>query len=586
MFMTSDLCPTQANKRYWPLVAAACLLTLLATAYGTKAVAASRSISQWVSCTGVVDDTSGAMAAFAAAKNGAFTLIVDCPVRLHSGVAVDRGIFIDNETTVQFIGDGKFFVDNMFHPAFIIANSFDINLVDWNVEWDGSVPVNPNFGGYEMNGRFVSSSGTTQPAEAFNDIILTNWLSAHRFVNFNESQGWIKSIWVGGVNPAAVFFITGQTSVVNFSGLKLTVPANAGGNQFMPMAFSFSANWKSGQTVTAKTPETAQYAAVPRWLTFSNITLDGIYMGWQGNVQETTFENIYSGRYGDLQDAGGGTVGGIGKWFPPPHLFYLNTQAADPLLLNTNITMLSIIDEGPRIGVARDKGGSDGSSGYANSLKLSCTSCSVESYVSNRPDGFMDVLPSSGLTVTNVFASFNSAFLNNLYPGAIRFPASGYNNIQFDNMNMSDTASRTTQGPISNSTNSSNNGIVFSNFQISLNWWEGSNLPLPTITGQNNDIALNFDMLGQLMKVSYLETSSLGVTVKTTPTTINHGASTLLNWSATHANSCSATGAWSGSVGTSGSRAVQLGAAGNYNFGLSCESGSAALGTTVRVLAQ
>jgi hypothetical protein len=61
----------------------------------------------------------------------------------------------------------------------------------------------------------------------------------------------------------------------------------------MPMAFSFSANWKSNQTVTEKTPFTSQYAAVPRWLTFSNIHLDGTYMGWQGNVQEATFENIY-----------------------------------------------------------------------------------------------------------------------------------------------------------------------------------------------------------------------------------------------------------------------------------------------------
>jgi hypothetical protein len=98
--------------------------------------------------------------------------------------------------------------------------------------------------------------------------------------------------------------------------------------------------------VTEKTPETAQYAAVPRWLTFSNIHLDGTYMGWQGNVQETTFENIYSARYGDLQDANGGTVGGIGKWFPPPHLFYLNTRVADPLLLNTEYH--DILRDGPR----------------------------------------------------------------------------------------------------------------------------------------------------------------------------------------------------------------------------------------------
>jgi hypothetical protein len=584
--VTCNSCPTQGKKRYSPLAPLAGLFFLAAAAYGVTAEAASRSISEWTSCTGTRDDTSGAMAAFAAAKNGAFTLMVDCPVFLHSGLAIDRGIFIDNETTVQFTAAGKFIVDNMFHPAFIIADSFDINLVDWNVEWQGSVPVNPNFGGYYLNGAWVvASSGSAQPAAAFNDIVLTNWLSAHRSVNFNESKGWIKSIWVGGVNPAAVFFITGQTSVVNISGLNLYVPANAGGDKFMPMAFSFSANWKSNQTVTEKTPFTAQYAAVPRWLTFSNIHLDGTYMGWQGNVQEATFENVTSARYGDLQDAHGGTVGGVGKWFPPPHLFYLNTQSADPLLLNTNITISSVTDDGPRVGVARDTA-SNGSSGYANSLKLGCTTCSVNNYITRRPDGFMDVLPSSGLTVSNVFTSFNSEFLNNLYPAGIRFPSSGYDGVKFENVYLSDAASRTTRGPIGNSTISSNNGIVLAGLQISMTWWAGTNLPLPTITGSNTDVSLEFTMTNQLMNVAYLETNSLGVTVKTTPTTINHGASTLINWSTKNASNCSATGAWSGAVGSSGTRAVKLASTGYYSLGLSCQNASDALGTTMHIVAQ
>lgn len=584
--VTCKVCPTPGKKRFSPLAALAGLFFFAAVAHGVRAEAASRSIGEWTSCTGTWDDTSGAMAAFAAAKNGAFTLVVDCPVFLHSGLAVDRGIFIDNETTVQFTAAGKFIVDNMFHPAFIIANSFDINLVDWNVEWQGSVPVNPNFGGYDLNGaRVVASSGSAQPAAAFNDIVLTNWLSTHRAVNFNESKGWIKSIWVGGVNPAAVFFITGQTSVVNISGLNLYVPPNAGGNKFMPMAFSFSANWTSNQTVTAKTPFTAQHAAVPRWLTFSNIHLDGTYMGWQGNVQEATFENITSARYGDLQDASGGTVGGVGKWFPPPHLFYLNTQSADPLLRNTNITISSVTDDGPRVGVARDTA-SNGASGYANSLKLGCNICSVNNYITRRPDGFMDVLPSTGLTVSNVFTSFNSEFLNNLYPAGIRFPSSGYDGVKFENVYLLDTASRTTRGPIGNSTISSNKGIVLGGLQISMTWWAGTNLPLPTITGSNTDVSLEFTMTNQLMNVSYLETNALGVTVKTTPTTINHGASTLINWSTKNASNCSATGAWSGAVGSSGTRAVKLASAGYYSLGLSCQNASDALGTTLHVVAQ
>ena len=225
------------------------------------------------------------MLAFAAAKNNAFTLIVDCPVLLHSGLAVDLGIFIDNGTTVQFTGNGIFYVDNMFHPAFVIANSSQIALLGWIVQWRGVVPVNPDFGGYELGGKFVTSAGQTQPASAFNDLVLTSWLRSNRSIKFDETQGWIKSVWVGGVNPAAVFFITGSCTDVVFSGLKLSVPATSGGNAFMPLAFSMSPNWNSNQTVDAKTPSTSQYQSVPQRVTISDIALDGTLMGWQGNLR-------------------------------------------------------------------------------------------------------------------------------------------------------------------------------------------------------------------------------------------------------------------------------------------------------------
>src|SRR5208282_627634 len=115
-------------------------------------------------------------------------------------------------------------------------------------------------------------------------------------------------------------------------------------------------------------------------------------------VQDATFENITSHRYGDLQDANGGNVGGIGKWFAPPHLFYLNyVTDGDPALFNTNIQIRNVVDDGPRVGVARDKGGSDSISGYALSLKIGCIDCVVDTYSSSRPDGFLDVLPSNNL---------------------------------------------------------------------------------------------------------------------------------------------------------------------------------------------
>ncbi|MGO9991475.1 MAG: hypothetical protein ACLPTF_03040 [Steroidobacteraceae bacterium] len=562
-------------------------MTLSLTAAPLRANASgSKSISEWVTCGGTTDQTTGAMAAFAAARNNAFTLIVDCAVHLHSGLSIDRGIFIDNGTMVQFTSAGKFYVDNMFHPAFVIANSNDISLIDWNVEWDGSVPVNPDFGGYEFQGKFVTESGTIQPSHAFNDIVLTNWLAANRGITFNEAQGTVKSIWVGGVNAAAVFFITGDSHDLTISGMNLYVPSTAGGNDFMPMAFSTSANWNSNQTVTAKTPATSQYAAVPQWITFSGIELDGTLMGWQGNLQDSTIENVTSRRYGDLQDADGGTVGGIGKWFPPPHLVYLINYASGVGLDNNNIHISNVNDQGYRTGVARDKGGTDSISGYANSLKLGCNDCSVYNYMSNRPDGFMDVLPSYGLTVELVFAAFDSQFLNNLYPAGIRFPSSGYSYVTFENVVGVDQAAASIQGPIGNATSSSNVNIAFSDFQLFMSKWSGSNQPLPTIAGGTNDIAMSFTITSQLLKVAYLQNGALTATVQSSPTTVTHGASTALKWSTGAASSCNASGAWSGSVGTSGSRMVKLNSAGGYNFTLVCENSTDASSTTMSVVAE
>jgi hypothetical protein len=547
-----------------------------------------RSIGAWVSCSGTTDDTAGATKAFAAARNAAFTLLVDCPVRLHSGTAVDRGIFIDNGTTVEFSRRGKFIVDNLFHPAFVIANSRNITLRGWNVEWDNSVPLSGNFGGYELGGKTVSSPGMTQPAAAFNDRVLTPWLSDNRSIAFNETRGWVKSVWVGGVNPAAVFFLTGDTSNVLISGMRLYVPPNAGGDRFIPMAFSSSANWKSNQMVTGKTPETAQYAAVPHGLIFSDIDLDGVLMGWQGNLQDAKFENITSHRYGDLQDASGATVGGIGKWFPPPHLFYLNTHAADPDLNNLRVHFSHIVDAGIRVGAARDKGGGDSVSGYANSLKLGCSDCSIDGYSSRRPDGFMDLLTSSALTVANVTATFDSRFLNDEFPAGLRFPSVSYSNVRFEHVQMTDTAEAPVHGPIGNTTNPSNDGIVLDDFHITMNRWSGSGLPFPSITGTNTNVALNLTLTGRSLEIGYAQQGPLVLTLTGNPATPAAGGAATLTWSTKNAAACSAGDAWSGALATDGTRTVEFGAAGDYVYTLECTSTNPPLSavTHLRVVAR
>jgi hypothetical protein len=581
---SSQTTPATTVPPATPAVTAVPTPTTAVPATPTAAVPAAvkKSISGWVSCSGTADDTEGVTRAMAAASHSAFTLVVDCPVRLHIGTDIARTIFIDDGTTVQFTGSGKFTVDNVLLPAFVIANSSNITLTDWNVEYDAGLPVNPNVGGYENNGARVAEEGSTQPANASNDLRITPWLAANRAITFDRSQGGVNSIWAGPTNASAVFFLTGDTFNVTVSGMQLYVPATAGGNQFIPVAFSLSQNYKSNQTVTAKTPITSQYVAIPHALRFMDITLDGTYMGWQGNASNVYFSDIQSHRYGDLQDANGGNVGGIGDWFAPPHLFYLNyVTAGDPALFTKNVQITDVVDDGPRIGTARST-----ASGSAMSLKIGCVGCSVDNYQSSRPDGFMDVLASDGLTISNVTATYDSAFESNRWPGW-RFPSSGYTNVTFENIVLTDSAPTTSQPPIGSANQISNSNIVFSNVKVKMNGWSGTErLPLPSIAGTTNNVSLSYVIADDTARVLAAQQGTGSLTLLATPTSLSAGGSTTLTWTSKDVTGCTAGGSWSGAVGTGGSRVITLSAPGTYNFVLTCQSASSTSSTTMPVIVQ
>jgi hypothetical protein len=542
-----------------------------------------KSIGNWVSCNGTSDDTAGVAKAIAAARHGAFTLVVDCPVNIKIGMDIARPIFIEDGTTIEFTGSGKFKVDNIFIPAFVIADSSNITLKNWNVEYDASLPVDQNVGGFTNNGEFVKG---LKPSSAFNDMRLKDWLAANRGVVFDKSQGGVNPPWTGTTNPCAVFFITGDSSNIGVTGMRMYAPAAAGGDRFIPVAFTLGVNVKSNQTVSAKTPMTGQFYAVPHDLIFSDISLDGTYMGWVGGLRNAVFENIQSQRYGDLQDANGGTVGGVNKWFAPPHLFYFSYSiTGDPGLFSTNIEIKNVVDNGVRIGKARDAGGTDTISGYAPSLKIGCVNCRVDNYKSARPDGFLDVLPSDGLTVSNVTATYDSGFLNNIFPGW-RFPAAPYKNVRFENIRLIDTAASSIVPPIGNVNQPTNEGIIFKNVRVEMNHWAGSaSLPLPTIAGRATDASIECSIAGDASRIVRSRKGSVEMTFQAAPATVRLGTPTVLTWTAKEAKQCIAGGSWSGAVGTSGTRTVKMTAAGDHEFTLTCESETATAETTLRVAA-
>lgn len=546
--------------------------------------AVKKSIKAWAACNGTTDDTDGLSRAVAAAKNNAFTLVIDCPLRIKIGRDIAKPIFIDNGTTIEFTKPwGKITVDNVFIPAFVIANSSGITLKDWNVEYDASLPIVGQVGGYDNDGEYYSGAN---PGSAFNDVRLTPWLAANRGVKFNRSKGSVNAFWPGWTNVCAIFYMSGTTQDVTFDGLNVYAPASAGADRFIPAVFTTNTDWKSKQTVTAATPSDARYLQIPSDLTFTDITMDGTYFGWVGIAKNVTIENITSKRYADVQDSKGNYVGGVGKWFAPPHLFYWSmTELTDQNLWNSNIQIHSVNDIGTRIGKARDKGGSDTISGYANSLKIACIDCIVDTYTSNRPDGFIDVLTSTNLTVSNVTASYNSAFTNNLYPG-FRWPAINYRSVTFENVSIRDTAAATYKLPIGNASMSGNDDVVLTNVQVSIKKWAGGGSVFPVISGSTLNVALNYTVSGEASRSGLQQKSPESVALKAIPAVIKAGHSTSLQWVGRNVNSCSGSGAWSGNLTTSATKSVKLSKAGNYDFTIICRDSKQSASTTVRVVVQ
>ena len=451
-----------------------------------------RSIREFATCDGKTDDSSGVAKAFEAAKNGAFKLEVDAPVFIHIGMDVARPIFVDSKTEVNFSQGGLFIVDNATIPAFVIANSKEIKFTNWRVEYTGSYPTNWLTGGYYNNGVFVPSTGRIPASGTFNDVIYLQWLKANRGITFTG----IKPFWPGPAGTAAIFLFTGTTQDVVIDNMKLFAAPGADLAHYIPICFDFALSYKDNQQVTKETVLTAANGAAPSNLKFTNIDLDGYIFGWLGCTQNTVFSNIRAHKYTDIQDADGQNVGGVGKLFPPPHLFYLTCDLAKPELYNKGIHISDVLDYGERQGQVRDKGGNDTLSGYALSLKIGANDSVVDHYKSYRPDGFLDVLPSNHLTISNVDATYNSAFMNNLFPG-IRFPQKGYQAVTLENITLKDLAEHPKVPPIQPWTmlDLTSGHNTFKNVNVVLKDWSGTRDYHPIYMGIGNQIDVHYTLL-------------------------------------------------------------------------------------------
>jgi hypothetical protein len=550
-----------------------------------------RSLSEFAVCDGTTDDSVAIAQAFAAAQHHAFTLRVDCPAWLHVGTDIARQVFVDDGTVVDFADGGLFIVDNTLVPTFVLVDVVDVTFTGWNVEYRASLPLDYHVdGGYYDNGSFVSAAGACV-ACAFTDVTLTRYLADHRGVVFDLSGGHVGATWIGPTNNSALFYLSGSTSHVTMTGLRLSVPPSANGNQFVPMVFSMGPGYVPNQTVTAADgvpPYELPKHAVPHQLLFDDIDLDGYYMGWQGTAQDLTIRHVRAHRYGDWQAADGGTPGGAGKWFAPPHLMYLSYDVkGDGGLFNRNLQISDVIDLGPRIGIARDRGGSDPGSGYALSLKIGGVDSKVDGYSSSRPDGLLDVLAADNLTLSNISGTYDSSFLNDIYPG-LRFPGLPANRarLTLQNVSLVDLAARPVMVPMSGANDLLDS--TFTNVLLTLTQWDGGELA-PQFTPLDGGNALQFDYAlttpfadaGSHEAVN--QTGEVTTRLKAGPSSLPVGGVTSLSWSSVNATSCVASGDWAGAFATSGMMAQAISTAGDHPFTLNCMGPAGSSSTTLHV---
>jgi len=421
------------------------------------------SIQKWAKCDGISDDLDNLTKAINLAKNNSFTLEIDCPLKIKIGMDIAKPIFIESDTQIIFSKKGSIQVDNVFVPAFVIANSSNIILKNWKIIYSGGLPIDDKTNEYINNGKVITSSGHAPPANAFNNVTLSNWLMNKKNIKFNPDT---HSFWSGTIDPAAIFYIKGDSANLTFQNTNLEVQINVSMDKFIPVAFALIPDYVSNQIVTTTTPIAKPYVEVPHDIIFDGISLDGYYFGWHGSTQHTTFKNINAYRYSVLQDINKNNIGGIGKWFPPPHLFYLNYQNYwDNSLYNKYLILTTIIDNGIREGGVEDQLGDQHIAGNANSLKIQANKSQINRYTSLRPDGFADVMSSQDLSFTHINATYDSSFINYLFP-ILRFPCkgelyTGYQNVTFNDMILKDLAASTTQPPISGNYDERNQGIHF-----------------------------------------------------------------------------------------------------------------------------
>lgn len=343
-------------------------------------------------CPGIT--ATDATAALQAALNLGQPITADCPVTCVMGSDPTKSVFVPNGSDVTFTPRGRFDVDNAGFPAFAFMNSA--------ATWRGTQI------------RYVGTPSLIAPhaANAWNDGPAKAYLA---------KQGAGAIYWTGPSNTCAVISIRGNSNV-NLQGGRIYVDDDVTADRFPTTAVDLGPGYAPGSATLA----------LP-WFTSSDFELDGSVMGYVGSAAAVNLTRIRRGRYADLQDAAGGTVGGVGCWLSPPHWIYFNDSAAAPM------GVIKIKDAYDRADYRGAQLRRPTSSGYINVMKMPLVNgSSVDGFVSLCVDGGIGLL-SNGLsnvggTVRNCYVRTDSSLLSVdgkysstgglFFPSSAKYPAS------------------------------------------------------------------------------------------------------------------------------------------------------------------
>lgn len=223
-----------------------------------------------------------------------------------------------------------------------------------------------------------------------------------------------------------------------------------------------------------------------------------------------------------------GWAGGMGTWFSPPHLFYMNVSSTG---YPFSVHISDVTDYGSYVGtpLRRPTG-----SGMINSLKLAFTNGStVDRYQSYRPDGPGDIYAGNGGVLRDFYSQQDTSLstLDGSTVYGLRFPNStAYTNLVLEKVTLIDVATVPTAYPFGALASVGNNNISIKGLKVIVNDWPTGATYYPGIDVQGNSIDVQADLYFNAANSSQTGRGSLFENASSPTTTNSNFDITVHGW--------------------------------------------------------